>query len=208
MKESTPLYKVDLYIQRRKREILIPERTIPSVCHGYPYTFPPELGRSSSKLTSEEEKAAMGVLEEFSKCNPVYILEHDIGSRKERQKALFKYRNIKTTPVTFIGEHRIEGVPTHKELYCALATIKNGSKKPVGALEILIHLHKKKATVSNLVRDVELNQRSVNITLSNLVAQQLVYQDGTEGLNVNRYYKLTEKGKEIAEHLNVAEYFL
>ena len=81
----------------------------------------------------------------------------------------------------------------------------NGIKtleKRVGTLQILVHLHNhKKATVTNLIRDARLNQRTTYSALANLQEQGLIIREETNGFPVCKYYTLTEKGERVAEHL-------
>lgn len=75
-------------------------------------------------------------------------------------------------------------------------------EKPVGSLEILVHLHRnEKATISNFIKKAGLNQRTTYSAISNLQNQKLVRQEVSDGFPVYKYYKLTRKGKKIAEHL-------
>ena len=78
--------------------------------------------------------------------------------------------------------------------------------KPVGTLEILVHLFRnEKATVTNLIRDAGLNQRTTYSALSNLQDQKLVCRELTDGFPVCKYYKLTKKGQDVATLLNVVD---
>ena len=81
----------------------------------------------------------------------------------------------------------------------------NGIKtleKRVGTLQILVHLHNnKKATVTNLIRDAKLNQRTTYSALANLQEHGLICREETNGFPVCKYYMLTEKGEVVAEHL-------
>ena len=76
-------------------------------------------------------------------------------------------------------------------------------EKRVGTLQILVHLQKnKKATITNLIREANLNQRTTYSALANLLESGLIYRDETNGFPVCKYYRLTEKGEKIAEHLD------
>lgn len=76
-------------------------------------------------------------------------------------------------------------------------------EKPIGTLKILVHLREnKKATITNLIQDVELNQRTTYSALENLQNQGLIFQEKTNGFPVCKYYKLTEKGDEVAYYLD------
>ena len=82
-------------------------------------------------------------------------------------------------------------------------------EKPVGSLQILVHLHKnEKATITNLIKDAELNQRTTYSALDSLQAQGLVCQEKTNGFPISKYYKLTEKGNKVAEQLGVVALML
>ena len=75
-------------------------------------------------------------------------------------------------------------------------------EKPIGTLKILVHLHNnEKATITNLIKDVRLNQRTTYLALENLQDHELIYQEEAKGFPVCKYYKLTGKGCEVAEHL-------
>ena len=77
-------------------------------------------------------------------------------------------------------------------------------QKPVGSLEILVHLHrKKKATVTQLINNAELNQRTTYSALGNLLEQGLIHQEKSNGgFPLHKYYGLTDKGKPVARGLN------
>ena len=77
-------------------------------------------------------------------------------------------------------------------------------QKPAGSLEILVHLHRnKKATVTQLIHDAGLNQRSTYSALDKLTAQNLIRQDVSRGrFPLAKYYELTDKGKPVARGLN------
>lgn len=75
-------------------------------------------------------------------------------------------------------------------------------EKPVGSLGILVHLHRnEKATVTNLIKDAGLNQITTYSALTKLQKQGLIHQEVATGFPLSKYYKLTGKGKKIAEHL-------
>ncbi len=77
-------------------------------------------------------------------------------------------------------------------------------EKPVGTLKILVHLHNnEKATVTNLIKDAELNQRTTYSALSKLQDEGLVYKEETNDFPVHKYYMLTDKGKRVAKHLGI-----
>ena len=82
-------------------------------------------------------------------------------------------------------------------------------EKPVGSLKILVHLNRnEKATVTDLIKDAGLNQRTTYSALSNLQNQKLVSQNVAEGFPLYKYYKLTKKGRQIAEHLEEVDSIL
>lgn len=75
-------------------------------------------------------------------------------------------------------------------------------EKRVGTLQILVHLKKNdKATITNLIRDANLNQRTTYSALANLLEHGLIFREETKGFPICKYYRLTEKGEEIALHL-------
>lgn len=75
-------------------------------------------------------------------------------------------------------------------------------EKPVGTLKILVHLHKnEKATITNLIMDVKLNQKTTYSALENLREKDLIYQEESKGFPLCKYYKLTDKGSQVAKHL-------
>ena len=61
-------------------------------------------------------------------------------------------------------------------------------EKPIGTLKILVHLHNnEKATITNLIKDVRLNQRTTYSALEQLSTQvgEIVYLNAEGGLQVN-----------------------
>ena len=75
-------------------------------------------------------------------------------------------------------------------------------QKPVGSLEILVHLHRnEKATISDLIAKAGLNQRTAYSALGKLRKQNLICYEVSDGFPVYKYYELTKKGKAIADHL-------
>lgn len=81
--------------------------------------------------------------------------------------------------------------------------------KPVGTLEILVHLYRaQKATVTNLIRDAGLNQRTAYSALSNLLDHDLVCQEISDRFPLSKYYALTKRGKAVAGHLATVEKLL
>ena len=82
-------------------------------------------------------------------------------------------------------------------------------QKPVGSLEILVHLHSsKKATVTELLRDAGLNQRTTYSALENLQENGLIAQELGNGFPLCKYYGLTDKGKPVARTLERVEKLL
>ena len=89
-----------------------------------------------------------------------------------------------------------------------MTNIKN-LQKPVGSLEILVHLHRnKKATITQLITQAGMNQRTTYSALDKLLEQQLISIEMSAGFPVHKYYGLTEKGKPIARHLNTVDKLL
>jgi len=79
-------------------------------------------------------------------------------------------------------------------------------QKPVGSLEILVHLHRnEKATISNLISEAGLNQRTTYSALARLQNLGLVSQKVVGEFPVSKYYGLTRKGKMVAMHLDTIE---
>jgi DNA-binding HxlR family transcriptional regulator len=75
-------------------------------------------------------------------------------------------------------------------------------EKPVGSLKILIYLfHNEKSTITTMLKDVDLNQRTAYAALRKLSDGDLVETEVCPGFPVRKYYKLTQKGKGIANHL-------
>jgi DNA-binding HxlR family transcriptional regulator len=85
----------------------------------------------------------------------------------------------------------------------------NTIEKPVGSLEILVHLHRyERATVTNLIKDAGLNQRTAYSALSKLKNQELICQEVSNGFPVCKYYRLTSRGKAVALHLDTIDKLL
>lgn len=92
-----------------------------------------------------------------------------------------------------------------KFLFMKLSTI----EKPVGSMEILVHLHKnEKATITEIVKNEGLNQRTTYSAIENLQNQKLINREITDEFPICKYYKLTGKGKEVAKRLEEIEEFL
>ena len=82
-------------------------------------------------------------------------------------------------------------------------------QKPVGSLEILVHLHRnKKATITELITQAGLNQRTTYSALDKLLEQQLIRNEVSGGFPLYKYYTLTDKGKPVAKHLNAVDKLL
>ena len=77
-------------------------------------------------------------------------------------------------------------------------------QKPAGSLEILVHLHRnKKATITQLINNAGLNQRSTYSALDKLREHGLIHQETSNGgFPLHKYYGLTDKGKPVARGLN------
>ncbi|MBA3046089.1 MAG: hypothetical protein FP824_07735 [Euryarchaeota archaeon] len=82
-------------------------------------------------------------------------------------------------------------------------------QKPVGSLEILVHLHRnEKATITDLIGKAGLNQRTAYSALLKLQEQELITQDVGSGFPLCKYYGLTKKGQVIANHLDSVDKLL
>jgi len=76
-------------------------------------------------------------------------------------------------------------------------------EKPVGSMKILLYLHQhEKATITNLLKRENLNQRTTYSALGNLQREGLIFQKKTVGFPLCKYYFLTNKGKTLAEQLD------
>ena len=77
-------------------------------------------------------------------------------------------------------------------------------EKPVGSMKILVHLHQnEKTTITNLLKNEQLNQRTTYSALEKLQDEGLIFQEETIGFPICKYYFLTEKGKLVAEQLEM-----
>ena len=75
-------------------------------------------------------------------------------------------------------------------------------EKPVGTLKILVHLKQNdKDTITGLIKNIDLNQRTTYTALNKLMDKGLIYQEETQNFPVCKYYKLTNKGTEVAKNL-------
>ena len=82
-------------------------------------------------------------------------------------------------------------------------------QKPVGYLEILVHLHRnKKATITEFITQAGLNQRTTYSALGRLLEQELICNEVSGGFPICKYYELTDKGKPVAKHLNTVDKLL
>ena len=82
-------------------------------------------------------------------------------------------------------------------------------QKPVGSLEILVHLHRnKKATITQLITQAGMNQRTTYSALGKLLDQELICHEESDGFPVCKYYELTDKGKPVAKHLDTVDKLL
>lgn len=77
-------------------------------------------------------------------------------------------------------------------------------EKPVGSMKILLYLHRhEKATITNLLKKQNLNQRTTYSALGKLQNEGLVFQEESMGFPLCKYYFLTDKGKVVAEQLDM-----
>ena len=77
-------------------------------------------------------------------------------------------------------------------------------EKPVGTMKILVHLHQnEKATITRLLKSEQLNQRTTYSALEKLQDEGLIFQKESMGFPLCKYYFLTDKGKQIAEQLEI-----
>ena len=82
-------------------------------------------------------------------------------------------------------------------------------EKPVGTLKILVHLKKhEKATITGLIKDANLSQKTAYSALNRLQNNGLIYQTETNSFPLCKYYLLTDKGCEIAKHLQMVAFIL
>ena len=82
-------------------------------------------------------------------------------------------------------------------------------QKPAGTMKILAYLHnKEKATITNLINDADLNQKTTYSALEKLQDCELVCMEKSTGFPVYKYYMLTEKGKKVAEKVGALAYVL
>ena len=75
-------------------------------------------------------------------------------------------------------------------------------EKPVGSLKILVYLFRnEKSTITTLLRDNNLNQRTTYAAIEKLADHELVDIEVSQGFPLRKYYKLTDRGKTVATHL-------
>ncbi len=75
-------------------------------------------------------------------------------------------------------------------------------EKPTGTMKILVYLHQNEmATITKLLKSEQLNQRTTYSALGKLQEEGLIFQEEILGFPVCKYYFLTDKGKQVAEHL-------
>ena len=71
-------------------------------------------------------------------------------------------------------------------------------------MKILLYLHRhEKATITNLLKRQKLNQRTTYSALGKLQEEGLVFQETGMGFPIYKYYFLTDKGKVVAEQLDM-----
>ena len=72
-----------------------------------------------------------------------------------------------------------------------------------------MHLHRnKKATITSLLTQAGLNQRTTYSALGKLLEQDLIFQETSDSFPVCKYYELTDKGKPVAKHLDTVDKLL
>ena len=75
-------------------------------------------------------------------------------------------------------------------------------EKPVGTMKILVHIHRNdKTTITGLLKNEHLNQRTTYSALEKLQERGLIFQEESLGFPVCKYYFLTDKGKDVAKQL-------
>ena len=75
-------------------------------------------------------------------------------------------------------------------------------EKPVGSLKILVHLFRnEQSTITTMLKEADLNQRTAYAALRKLSDEELIEAEISAGFPVRKYYRLTPKGKGIANHL-------
>ncbi|MFH0815286.1 MAG: helix-turn-helix domain-containing protein [Methanobacteriota archaeon] len=82
-------------------------------------------------------------------------------------------------------------------------------EKPVGSLRILVHLFRnEKATITTMLKDADLNQRTAYAALRKLMDKNLIEVEVSSGFPVRKYYLLASKGKSVANHLEKVDSLL
>lgn len=77
-------------------------------------------------------------------------------------------------------------------------------EKPVGSMKILLFLYKhERATITGLLRRENLNQRTTYSALGKLQKEGLIFQKETMEFPICKYYFLTDKGKVVAQQLDI-----
>ena len=77
-------------------------------------------------------------------------------------------------------------------------------EKPVGTMKILVHIHRnEKTTITGLLKNEQLNQRTTYSALEKLQERGLIFQEESLGFPLCKYYFLTDKGKEVAKKLEL-----
>jgi len=82
-------------------------------------------------------------------------------------------------------------------------------EKPMGSLKILVHLFKnEKSTITTMLKEIDLNQRTAYAALKKLSSEELIDVEINTGFPIRKYYKLTSKGKRVANHLQKVDSLL
>jgi len=82
-------------------------------------------------------------------------------------------------------------------------------EKPVGSLKILVHLYRiEKATITMMLKDIEINQRTAYSALHMLFKEDLIEMEIRTGRPWGKFYRLTEKGKIVATYLDKVDNIL
>ena len=77
-------------------------------------------------------------------------------------------------------------------------------EKPVGTMKILMHLNQnEKSTITQLLKSEGLNQHTTYSALGKLKEEGLIIQKNNIEFPWGKYYFLTEKGKIVAEKLEL-----
>ena len=82
-------------------------------------------------------------------------------------------------------------------------------EKPVGSLKILVHLFRnEKSTITTMLKEADLNQRTAYAALKKLSNEDLIEVEVISGFPVRKHYRLTSKGKSVANYLEKVDYLL